>query len=165
MTEHDNNSINTMMALLALMVGFAILIGVLAYVITSFTAADADEPMVREAISQRLEPVGQVRTEADGELPTAIEVATAEPASEPQSGSEVYQNACAACHASGVMNSPRLGNKGDWEPRLSQGYEAVVSNAINGIRAMPPRGGNPSLSDEEVEAAVRHMLEASDLAP
>jgi cytochrome c5 len=34
----------------------------------------------------------------------------------------------------------------------------MVANAINGINVMPPKGGNPSLSDEQIRAAVEFML-------
>ncbi len=59
------------------------------------------------------------------------------------------------------MNSPKIGDKEQWAPRIAQGKEMLVSNAINGIRTMPAKGGNPSLSDAEVAAAVIWMANSS----
>ncbi|WNK21598.1 c-type cytochrome [Halomonas piscis] len=35
----------------------------------------------------------------------------------------------------------------------------MYDHAINGFQAMPPKGGQVSLSDDEVKAAVDYMLE------
>ena len=55
------------------------------------------------------------------------------------------------------MNAPKIGDKAQWEPRIAQGYETLVSHAVNGIRTMPAKGGNPDLSDAEIAAAVAEM--------
>ena len=68
---------------------------------------------------------------------------------------------CAMCHASGLMNAPKIGDAGQWAPRIAQGKETLIHNAINGIRTMPAKGGNASLSDEEVAAAVIHMVNSA----
>jgi cytochrome c5 len=74
-----------------------------------------------------------------------------------KSGEEVYKAVCAMCHATGLMSAPKFGDKEQWGPRVAQGYDTLVSHAVNGIRAMPAKGGNPSLSDAEVAAAVKYM--------
>lgn len=80
-----------------------------------------------------------------------------------QVGEQVYQATCAACHAEGVAGAPAQGNREQWAPRLAKGYEALVVNSINGFQGnmgvMPPKGGNPNLSNEEVAAAVAYMME------
>jgi cytochrome c oxidase subunit 2 len=73
----------------------------------------------------------------------------------------VYEKVCATCHATGVAGAPKVGDREAWKERIDKGMEALVGNAIKGIGAMPPRGGNSSLSDSEVEAAVRYMVEES----
>ena len=60
-----------------------------------------------------------------------------------------------------MMNSPKIGDSAQWEPRIAQGKETLISHAINGIRTMPAKGGNASLSDEEVGAAVIWMANQS----
>ena len=78
-----------------------------------------------------------------------------------KSGEEVVKAVCSMCHAAGLMNSPKIGDKAQWQPRIAQGYETLVKHAIEGIRSMPARGGNPSLTDGEVASAVAHMANAS----
>ena len=61
------------------------------------------------------------------------------------------------CHGTGLMNAPKLGDKALWAPRVAQGYDTLVKNAVNGIRTMPAKGGNGGLSDSEVAGAVKYM--------
>jgi cytochrome c5 len=74
-----------------------------------------------------------------------------------KSGEEVVKGVCAACHAVGALGSPKIGDKGAWAPRISQGYDTLVQHAIKGIRSMPARGGNPDLTDGEIANAVAYM--------
>ena len=62
---------------------------------------------------------------------------------------------------SGALGAPKYGNKADWGKRNAQGFDTVVKNATNGIRAMPPRGGNPDLSDIEMSLVVAYMANAA----
>ncbi len=78
-----------------------------------------------------------------------------------KTGAEVVAAVCGMCHTAGLMNAPKIGDKGLWAPRIAQGYDVLVSHAINGIRAMPARGGNPALTDGEIAGAVAHMANAS----
>jgi cytochrome c5 len=77
------------------------------------------------------------------------------------SGEKIAQKNCALCHSSGMMNSPKIGDKEQWAPRIAQGKEMLVNNAIKGIGVMPAKGGNTSLSDAEVAAAVVWMANSS----
>jgi cytochrome c5 len=74
-----------------------------------------------------------------------------------KSGEEVVKAVCSACHAGGLMGSPKLGDKGQWGPRIAQGYDTLISHATNGIRSMPARGGNAALTDGEMANAVAYM--------
>lgn len=74
-----------------------------------------------------------------------------------QSGDVVYKAVCAACHESGAAGAPKFADVAAWKPRIAQGYDKLVANAINGVRAMPAKGGNPDLDDAEVTRAVVHM--------
>lgn len=75
-----------------------------------------------------------------------------------QSGKAVYDKACVACHAAGVANAPKLGDKAAWASRLSAGRAAMVTSVLKGKGQMPPKGGNVSLSDDDVKAALDYML-------
>jgi cytochrome c5 len=59
------------------------------------------------------------------------------------------------------LNAPKFGDIQSWAPRLAQGYETLVQHAIKGIRSMPAKGGNASLSDAEVAGAVLYMTNSS----
>ncbi len=63
-----------------------------------------------------------------------------------------------ACHVAGVANAPKLGDKAAWAPRIGTGIDALVKSVIGGKGAMPPKAGNPSLTDAEIRAAVEYMV-------
>ena len=77
-----------------------------------------------------------------------------------KSGEEVVKAVCGMCHTAGLMNAPKIGDKGQWAPRIAQGYDTLVSHAINGIRSMPAKGGNAALTDGEIANAVANMANA-----
>ena len=73
---------------------------------------------------------------------------------------DVYLFACATCHQAGLNAAPKYGNKQAWSPRIEQGRETLYKNTIEGKGAMPPKGGKPSLTEEQVEMAVDYMVNA-----
>jgi cytochrome c5 len=118
-------------------------------------------------VSDQLDVVAPIAAETkviENIKPVAVvELASAENtgAKVEKSGEEVVKGVCAMCHEAGLMNSPKLGDKAQWAPRIAQGYEALVKHAIEGIRTMPARGGNPALTDGEIANAVAHMANAA----
>jgi cytochrome c5 len=78
-----------------------------------------------------------------------------------QSGQAVYNAVCVACHGSGAAGAPKAGDAGAWSARIAQGYDTLVQHAVQGIRAMPPKGGNADLDDIEVARAVAYMANQS----
>lgn len=112
-----------------------------------------------EQVADRLKPAGNVCVQGEP-CETASAVAAATEASGPRSGEEVYGLACAACHATGALEAPIFADAAAWAPRLDKGNDALYASAINGIGQMPAKGGNASLSDDEVQAAVDHMITA-----
>jgi cytochrome c5 len=75
-------------------------------------------------------------------------------------GKAVYDKTCVACHASGVANAPKLGDKAAWAPRVGGGRDALVASVIKGKGAMPPKAGNADLKEDDIKAAVEFMLAA-----
>jgi cytochrome c5 len=77
-------------------------------------------------------------------------------------GEQVYNKVCVACHGSGIAGAPKVGDRESWKPRIAKGIGSLANHAINGFTGetgvMPPKGGAVSLSDAEVEAAVRYMV-------
>ena len=74
-------------------------------------------------------------------------------------GRKIYESVCAGCHDTGLIGSPKLGVVADWATRLQKGRSAIYGNALRGTaRGMPPKGGKPELSDNDVRAAVDYMV-------
>ncbi|AKS42889.1 c-type cytochrome [Wenzhouxiangella marina] len=74
-------------------------------------------------------------------------------------GQMIYDRVCGTCHNAGAAGAPQL-IAAAWDGRLDKGRDQLVANAINGINAMPARGGRMDLSDEQVAASVDYMLGA-----
>ena len=110
-----------------------------------------------------VEPVAAVApSDANIKPEATVEVAVADAGPHvDKSGEEVVKAVCGMCHTAGLMNAPKIGDNGQWAPRIAQGYDVLVSHAINGIRSMPARGGNPALTDGEIANAVASMANAS----
>ena len=82
-------------------------------------------------------------------------------AGSPADGKKTFEGACAACHMTGVAGAPKVGEKAVWAPRIAQGKDVLYEHALKGKGVMPPKGGNPSLADADVKAAVDHMVALS----
>lgn len=114
------------------------------------------ENMTREAIEERIKPVGQVETTEE-----IKEKKTATPAAprKAMTGQEVYDQYCVICHGSGVAGAPKKEDPEDWKPHLAEGGMAHLMESVqNGKNAMPTKGNCPNCSDAELEAAINYML-------
>lgn len=118
--------------------------------------AMAVPPGTKDQIKARLQPVGSV-------CRTGEDCGSAGPAaaSGPLSGEDVYGKFCFACHATGASGAPMMGHADQWGPRAAKGIDALMQSTLNGLNAMPPRGTCATCSDDELKAAVEHMLENS----
>jgi len=76
-------------------------------------------------------------------------------------GKAIYDQICQACHAGGLAGAPKTGDKAAWAPRIARGNALLLEHAIKGIRMMPPKGGNPDLSEQQVKGAVEYMVAQS----
>ena len=151
---------------------YSIVIGLLAVMVFIFLVlaynlgVDEDAIALKQStkVSANTVPVGVVNiageTAEETELLTVATAATNEPV---DMGQSVYQGLCISCH-SGLPDIPKLGDKAAWEGRIAQGRALLYERAIkgflseNGLIAMPPKGGNINLTDEEVKAAVDYMV-------
>jgi len=136
-----------------------------------------DPAMSDEAVRKRLAPVAQVAIDPNAPPSAAAPVqgasaaptvaaavipppaAKAAPAGAP--GKATYDAVCSVCHAAGVAGAPKMGDKAAWSARLKTGLDALHASALKGKGAMPPKGGNPAMSDADVKAAVDYMVAAS----
>lgn len=114
-----------------------------------------------KAVAERIKPVGEVnigQAPAGGGL-SVIATANAAPADK---GKAVYDSTCAACHGAGVAGAPKFGDKAAWKDRIAKGNATLHEHAIKGFQGkagfMPPKGGNASVPDEDVKAAVDYMV-------
>lgn len=76
-------------------------------------------------------------------------------------GQVVYTKACLSCHKSGLIGAPKVGDRAAWSALIANGEDKMTKNAITGIGRMPAKGGISSLTDAEVAAAVKYMVEQS----
>lgn len=118
------------------------------------------------AACSKQEPAATPGTPAPAAPTAVVEPASAAPVvAENTVGKGVYGKTCAMCHAAGVAGAPKPGDKADWGPRIAQGTEVLYKHALEGFTGakgmMPPRGGGASLTDDEVKAAVDHMVALS----
>ncbi|MBU0593726.1 MAG: c-type cytochrome [Gammaproteobacteria bacterium] len=134
----------TVGGLVAPLIAIFLIIQLVLGIQASHVNQDTDDVQT-EAVAERIKPVGDVHI-VDASAPKVE-----------KSGEEVFSAVCTACHTSGALDAPKQGNKGDWEKRIGQGYDTLVKHAIEGIRAMPPRGGGADLSDAELARAVAYM--------
>jgi cytochrome c5 len=78
-----------------------------------------------------------------------------------RSGKQVVDGVCISCHGTGANGAPKIGDRNAWAARASQGLTSLTQHALDGIRRMPSHGGNPGLSDTEIERAITYMVNQS----
>ncbi len=116
-------------------------------------------PVEPETPTQPEVPASPVIADAPATIAAPNLEKTAKAASSSIDGKKVYEESCFACHATGIAGSPKLGDKATWASRIATGMDAMYNVALNGRGAMPPKGGNMSLSDADVKAAVDYMID------
>jgi len=146
--------------IIGLIVVTAIIIA-LAVNLRSTPESDAN-PSQQRLTEERIAPVAAVRVGAEGqaELAAAENQAASAPDQGSQtglSGEQIYQTVCMACHAAGVAGAPIPGTDAMRQRLAAKGLDGLVSSAISGLNVMPPKGGRPDLSDEEIHSAVQYM--------
>lgn len=157
MTSSKNNEFS-----LSVVFVLGLLVAVALVYLSVFSIAEGGYGKNLERVNQqqdsgvlsRIKPVVTLSdlTSGQPEGDAAAPVVTAE-----KSGKDLYAGACGACHGAGVAGAPILGKGDVWKPRFEQGLDALVSSAITGKGAMPPRGGS-SYSDSEMRSTVVFML-------
>jgi Cytochrome c5 len=191
--EGDRAFMTRFGVILGLLVGSAVVLAVVSWLISLQEPKLQDYH--QKQVAARLQPAGQVATAgssatpassapaAASSAPAASEEASATAAASAttaatggtetasaasaKSGSQIVTQLCASCHATGVLGAPKIGDTADWKARLAKagGVAGLDKNAISGIGNMPPKGGNPDLSDAEVKAAVADLLKTAHVSP
>ncbi|EKS69249.1 MULTISPECIES: c-type cytochrome [Caballeronia] len=106
---------------------------------------------IEQSVNARIAPAAQVDVR-DANAPRVY-----------KSGEEVFKAVCSACHATGTAGAPKFGDAGAWAPRIGEGYDTLLHNALNGKGGMPARGGTSpdDYSDFEIARAVVYMANGS----
>ncbi|ELA09366.1 cytochrome C, class I [Moraxella macacae 0408225] len=125
-----------------------------------------DPPQVQKLIAlypnliARIAPQGKVCFEGkECDITIAAQLGPADP-NNPRDGKTIYEGVCHTCHATGLLGSPKFGDKASWSARIGKGKTTLHNNAINGFNAMPAKGGKADLLDVEVTNAVDYMLDS-----
>ncbi len=156
MKDQDSIFFRNFSMLLGFLVFLTIVLAITGYVMHDDILGDKEMAKDRSAIAKTLEPIAKVNTGdvivaqvEEEKAPTAAFDGTLD-------GKKIYDNVCTACHSSGAAGAPKL-EAAAWTDRMAGGIDALVTSAINGKGAMPPRGGRADLSDEQVKATVEFM--------
>lgn len=131
--------------------------------------------MTAEAKSQldaRIAPVGAVfagEAGVAGQIASADLMAAASASTAAYGGTldgkTIYDQLCTACHTAGVGGAPKLDASGIGARVAQQGLEELVKKATEGFTGstgvMPAKGGNPAITDEQMQKTVEWMVEQS----
>lgn len=149
MSDHHTGPIKTpsqlfWVSLFSFIVPVLIIVGLVNYVVS-------DEAPAAGAVNQELAQAKRLQRVGTVEIRDANRPLRA--------GAEVYQNQCAACHATGAAGAPKFGDMAAWAARIGQGYEALLNSALKGKGAMGAQGGG-EYNDLEIGRAVVHLAHA-----
>lgn len=153
--EHES-AIRTPKQLVAAVAGFFLVtvIGIILlvqYVTTTKLTGAGSNSQDPQAIAQRLSPVAD----------EGFTFKDVNAVKQLQSAEAVYNSTCVACHGSGAAGAPKFGDAGAWGARIAQGYDTLLKHAIEGLRAMPAKGGNPDLDNVEVARVVVYLANSA----
>lgn len=134
-----------------------VFISLAGFCITALCVAALSGSLSETKIIERIKPVGSVNVEqgSSGAVENKVNTAILD------IGQNRYEQTCKMCHETGLADAPKLGDKAAWKPRIDQGMETLMKHALHGIKAMPPKGGCVSCSDEEIQKAVEYMVSKS----
>ncbi|MBM5573162.1 cytochrome c5 family protein [Deefgea sp. CFH1-16] len=135
--------------ILAALIGVPLFVYLVIKLFTSGMSMNmASSTMTNEAVAARLQPVGVVKIVDSTPIGS-------------RSGKAVYEAVCISCHGAGLAGAPKFGDAAAWSTRIGQGFATLVKHAVVGFNAMPAKGGDPALTDEEVARAVAFMGNAA----
>jgi len=162
--KHDQHFYDTFMLVLGIIVAFAFGMYWLANSLAEDTPGAYEKGTETQEllIDQRLAPVSDVQISGNA----ATQTAAAAPAAggsgaAPKTGKEIWEGTCSACHGTGALGAPKIGDKAAWAPRIAKGLDVLKQHALHGFNQMPAHGGNMALSDDDVVKALEYMVSQS----
>jgi cytochrome c5 len=149
--EHETHEglIRTPQQLVVVLVAAFVLPVVIIIMLINFVAWDSkpaagSEGLSPEAVARRIQPVGVSDYKDVNDVKSM------------KTGEQVFQAQCTACHTSGAVGAPKLGDEAAWGPRIKAGYDALIGSVLKGKGNMPPQGGG-DFSEFEIGRAVVFM--------
>ena len=149
--DHSHSSfIKTPKQLIAVIIlAFVVPIGLISILASLVMSGHERAQPSEEQMAQRLKPVGEVVVAEGSDTPGQ------------RTGKQVVEAVCSACHGTGALNAPKIGDAAAWAPHAKEGLDHLLPIAIKGTGAMPPRGGDPGLADVEIARAIAYMVNQS----
>ena len=123
-------------------------------------AMDSTAEMASEAADSAAVAANDVK-EGASEMVADAKEAVSEVSDGGATGQKIYKQSCQACHANGIANAPKPGDKAAWAPRIATGMDAMLATAKKGKGAMPPKGTCMGCSDDDLKAAIEYMVSQS----
>jgi cytochrome c5 len=169
LTKSDQSFLRQFSMLIAGLGSLTVLLIIAALIIYGREPKETN-PNLPKQVAARIAPAGAVYAGNTGRAAMAAAQEAAAKAAAAQvafggstDGKTIYDGLCHSCHTAGVAGAPKLGNKAAWAPRIAQGIDTLVKHAIEGYHGpdgnfMPPKGGMPSLTDEQVKNTVQWIV-------
>lgn len=163
--RHDRHFYDSFLLVFGVLALFAICVYWIAMSVANHSPGSYDlgGAMQEKLIDQRLAPIGDVRIagSAQTQVTSTAPAPVAGAAVASESGKQIWEGTCSACHATGALGAPKIGDQAEWAPHLAKGLKVLEDHALHGFLQMPAHGGNPALSDAEVIKALEYMISQS----
>lgn len=169
MNDSDRSFLHQFAKLISGLLVLTVVLILTALAIYNHEPKDAD-PNAQAQVAARLAPAGAVYAGNTGRaaMQAAADAAAKAAASQvayggTTDGKTIFDNLCTSCHTAGVAGAPKVGDKAMWAPRIAEGLDTLIKHATDGYHGpdgnfMPPKGGNPALTDAQVKAAVTWIV-------
>jgi cytochrome c5 len=164
--NYDLDFLKKFSMVIGFLVALTVVLMVFAHHLQGTLVPEADPAVAKRQLA-RIAPAGAVYAGATGAAAqaSALKAAADKAASQvayggTMDGSVIFNNLCTGCHTSGAGGAPMLTAAG-MGARAAKGKDTLHKHAIEGFQGagvMPPKGGNPALTDDQVKATVDWML-------
>jgi len=128
----------------AFVIPIVVIVLLVIYVTSNHRPAAGSNGLTKEAVAERIRPIGMVQVKDASDLSTL------------KTGEQVFAAQCTTCHTPGLVGAPKFGDADAWSARIKTGYDALLHSALAGKGQMGAQGGG-DFTDLEVGRAVVYM--------
>ena len=128
----------------AFVIPIVVIVLLVMYVTSEHRPAAGSDGLTKQAVAERIHPVGMVQVKDASDLSTL------------KTGEQVFAAQCTTCHTAGLVGAPKFGDADAWGPRIKTGYDALLHSALAGKGQMGAQGGG-DYTDLEIGRAVVYM--------